>query len=133
MAPRRDVRHAAWRTVSAMACGRRAWRRTRHLGAKAARQGRRQTLLQARAAFEPGTSQDRHRSVAQLSGGKSRDPGACERKARVRQSCSSAEQPRREQPPTDTRTRAAHALLSRPKTHTEISLLLRVDPATFRA
>jgi hypothetical protein len=38
-----------------------------------------------------------------LSGGKSRDPGTCEREARVRQSCSPTEQARREQPPTDAR------------------------------
>ena len=63
---------------------------------KAARQSRCQTLLQACAAFEPGSAQDRHRSVAQLSGGQSRDPGTCEREARVCQSGSSAEQPRRE-------------------------------------
>jgi putative transposase len=34
-------------------------------------------------------------------------------------SCSPAERPRREQPPTDARTRASHARLSRPGTHTE--------------
>src|ERR1700726_679776 len=133
MAPRRDVRHAAWRTAPAMACGRRAWRRTRHLATKAARQSRGQTFLQACAALEPGTAQDRHRSVAQLSGGKSGDPGTCEREARVRQSGRPTEQPRREQPPTNARTRASHARLSRPETHTEISLVLRADPATFRA
>src|SRR5216684_2555523 len=133
MAPRRDVRHAAWRTAPAVACGRRAWRRTRHPDAKAARQSRGQTFFKACAALEPGTAKDRHRSVAQLSGGKSRDPGTCEREARVRQSCGPTEQPRREQPPTDARTRASHARLSRPETHTEISLVLRADPATFRA
>src|ERR1700690_3538208 len=69
---------------------------------KAARQGRGQTFLQAGAALEPRAAQDRHRSVAQLSGGKSRDRRACESETRVRQSCSPAEQPRREQPPTDT-------------------------------
>src|ERR1700688_4764469 len=121
MAPRRDVRHAAWRTAPAVACGRRAWRRTRHLATKAARQSRGQTFLQACAALEPGTAQDRHRSVTQLSGGKSGDPGTGEREARVRQSGRPAEQPRREQPPTDARTRASHARLSRPETHTEAS------------
>src|SRR5258707_3658467 len=95
MAPRRDVRHAAWRTAPAVACGRRAWRRTRHLATKAARQSRGQTFLQACAAVEPGTAQDRHRSVAQLSGGKSADPGTCEREARVRQSGRPTEQPGR--------------------------------------
>src|SRR5882672_6480954 len=133
MAPRRDVRHAAWRTAPAVACGRRAWRRTRHLATKAARQSRGQTFLQACAALEPGTAQDRHRSVAQLSGGKSGDPGTCEREARVRQSGRPNEQPRREQPPTNARTRASHARLSRPETHTEISLVLRADQATLRA
>src|ERR1700688_1062578 len=133
MAPRRDVRHAAWRTAPAVACGRRAWRRTRHLATKAARQSRGQTFLQACAALEPGTAQDRHRSVAQLSGGKSGDPGTCKREARVRQSGRPTEQPRREQPPTNARTRASHARLSRPETHTEISLVLRADQATLRA
>src|ERR1700686_2613969 len=132
MAPRRDVRHAAWRTAPAVACGRRAWRRTRHLATKAARQSRGQTFLQACAALEPGTAQDRHRSVAQLSGGKSGDPGTCKREARVRQSGRPTEQPRREQPPTNARTRASHARLSRPETHTEISLVLRADQATLR-
>ncbi|MGF6902319.1 hypothetical protein P3T22_003596 [Paraburkholderia sp. GAS348] len=93
----------------------------------------RQTFLQARVALEPGTAQDHHRSVAQLSGGKSGDPGTCEREARVCQSGRATEQPCREQPPTDTRTRATHAWLSRPETHTEISLVFRADPATFRA
>ncbi len=37
------------------------------------------------------------------------------------------------QPPADTRTRASNARLSRLETHTEISFVLRVDPATFRA
>ena len=46
--------------------------------------------------------------------GKSRYPGACEGEARVRQSCGSAKQPRREQSPTDPRTRGSHAWLSRP-------------------
>src|SRR5260221_14783880 len=40
---------------------------------------------------------------------------------------------RREQPPTNARTRASHARLSRPETHTEISLVLRADQATLRA
>src|ERR1700692_1098042 len=133
MAPRQDVRHAAWRTAPAVACGRRAWRRTRHLATKAARQSRGQTFLQACAALEPGTAQDRHRSVAQLSGGKSGDPGTCEREARVRQSGRPTEQPGREQPPTNARTRASHARLSRPETHTEISLVLWADQATLRA
>jgi hypothetical protein len=100
---------------------------------KAARQSRGQTFLQACAALEPGTAQDRHRSVAQLSGGKSGDPGTCEREARVRQSGRPTEQPRREQPPTNARTRASHARLSRPETHTEISLVLRADQAILRA
>jgi putative transposase len=64
---------------------------------------------------------------------KSRDPGTCKREARVRKSGSATKQPRREQPSTDTRTRASHARLSRPETHKEISLVLRADPATFRA
>src|SRR3984893_13140054 len=132
MAPRRDVRHAAWRTAPAVACGRRAWRRTRHLATKAARQSRGQTFLQACAALEPRAAQDRHRSVAQLSGGKSGDPGTCEREARVRQSGRPTEQPGGEQPPTDARTRASHARLSRPETHTKISLVLRADTATLR-
>jgi len=136
MAPRRDVHHPAWRTLPAVACGGRAWRRTGHPGAKAARQGRRQTLLQACAAPEPGAAQDRHRSVAQLSGGKSRDPRTCEREARVRQSCSPTEQPRREQPPTDARTRASHppgglpsgrAWFSQPRTHASVLVELRTD------
>jgi len=33
---------------------------------KASRQGRRQTLLQARTALIPGATQDRHRSIAQI-------------------------------------------------------------------
>ncbi len=41
---------------------------------KAARQGRRQTLLQSLAALEPGSPQDRHRSVTQLSGPKREIP-----------------------------------------------------------
>src|SRR5471030_1202112 len=102
------------RTLPAVACGGRAWCRTRHPGTKAARQGRRQTLLQACAALESNAAQDCHGSTAQLSGGKSRDPGVGEREARVRQSCSPAEQSCREQPPTDPRTRALHAWLSRP-------------------
>src|ERR1700730_6744022 len=84
MAPRRDVRHAAWRTAPAVACGRRAWRRTRHLATKAARQSRGQTFLQACAALEPRAAQDRHRSTAQLSGRKGRNSGVDEREARVR-------------------------------------------------
>src|SRR3981189_2350833 len=60
---------------------------------KAARQSRGQMFLQACVALEPGTAQDRHRSVAQLSGGKSGDPGTCEREARVRQSGRPVEQP----------------------------------------
>jgi len=83
--------------------------------------------------FEPGAPQDRHRSVAQLSGGKSRDPGTCEGEARVRQSGGPIKQPGGEQPPTDTRTRASHARLSRREMHAEIPLVLRADPATFRA
>jgi transposase-like protein len=51
----------------------------------------------------------------------------------VRQSGRPTEQPRREQPPTNARTRASHARLSRPETHTEISLVLRADQATLRA
>ena len=52
--------------------------------------------------------------------------------------CSSGEssptkQPGREPPSTDTRTRASHARLSQPETHTTISLVLRADSATFRA
>jgi transposase-like protein len=35
--------------------------------------------------------------------------------------------------PTNTRARAAHARLSRPETHAEISVVLRADPVTFRA
>src|ERR1700709_579099 len=130
MAPRRGVRHAAWRTAPAVACGRRAWRRTRHLATKAARQSRGQTFLQACAALKLGTAQDSQQSVAQLSGGKSGDPGTCEREARVRQSGRPPEQPGREQPPTN--ARASHARLSRPETHTEISLVLRADQATLR-
>jgi hypothetical protein len=57
VAPRRDVRHPAWRTVPAVACGRRAWHRTRHPATKAARQGRGQTFLQARAALAPSAMQ----------------------------------------------------------------------------
>ena len=98
---------------------------------KAARQSRCQALLQACAAFEPGSAQDRHRPVAQLSGGKSRDSRTCEREARVRQSGRSTEQPGGEQPPADTRTRAAHARLSRPETHPEIPPVLWADPAYF--
>ncbi len=83
-------------------------------------------------AFEPGSAQDRHRSVAQLSGGKSRDSRTCEREARVRQSGRSTEQPGGEQPPADTRTRASNARLSRPEAHTRISLVLRTGQATLR-
>ena len=67
------------------------------------------------AAFEPGAAHDRHRSVAQLSGGESRDPGTCERQACVHQSCGPTEQRRREQPSTDARTRATHARFRDPK------------------
>src|SRR6202790_3619122 len=84
MAPRQDVRHTAWRTAPAVACGRRAWRRTGHLATKAARQSRGQTFLQACAALEPRAAQDRHRSTAQLSGRKGRNSGVDEREARVR-------------------------------------------------
>jgi putative transposase len=38
-----------------------------------------------------------------------------------------AEQPGGEQTPTNTRTRASHAWLSRPEAHTRISLLLRTS------
>ncbi len=83
-------------------------------------------------AFEPGTGQDRHRSVAQLSGGKSRDTEPCECEASVCQIGSSAEQPREEilQP---ARERAPHARFTRPETHTEISVVLRTDQAQFAA
>jgi putative transposase len=84
-----------------------------------------------RAALEPGASKDRHRSVAQLSGGKSRDPGTCECEARVRQSSSPTEQSGREQPSANTRTQASHARLSQPETHTKISLLFRSDPSAI--
>jgi transposase-like protein len=70
--------------------------------------------------------------VAQLSGGQSRDPGTGECEAPVRQSCSPTEQSGREQPSTNTRTRASHARLSRPQTHPEISLVFRAGPSTFR-
>src|SRR5713226_1381924 len=101
---------------------------------KSGAKSRSQTFLQACAALEPGNAQDRHRSTAQLSGRKGRNPGTCAREARVRKSGPPVEQPGREQPSTDARTRASHARLSRPETHTEVSLVLRadIDPATFR-
>src|SRR5271156_1163379 len=55
-------------------------------------------------------------------------PELANAQARVRQSGSPAEQPGREQPPTDARTRASRARISRPETHTEVSLVLRADP-----
>lgn len=88
---------------------------------------------QARAAFLPSAAQDRHRSVAQLSGGESRDPGAGERQTRVRQSRRPGEQSGREQSPADPRTGAAHARLSRPEAHTGVPIELRPHPAALRA
>jgi len=49
-------------------------------------------FFQASAALEPRATQNHHRSVAQLSGSKGRNPRAGERKARVRQSGGPAEQ-----------------------------------------
>lgn len=43
------------------------------------------------------------------------------------------EQPCLEQPPADPQARTPDVRLSQPETHTEISPLLRADPATFRA
>src|SRR5579864_9463504 len=129
------------RTVSAVACGRRAWCRTRHPATKAARQSRGPTLVQACAALQPRAAQDRHRSTAQLSGRKGRNSGVGGRKVRLRKNGCQAEQPGGEQPSTDARTRASHpprglpsgrARLSRPETHTTISLPLRADTATLR-
>ncbi|MGF6979971.1 hypothetical protein QFZ94_008488 [Paraburkholderia sp. JPY465] len=42
-------------------------------------------VLQPGAAFDAGVPQDRHRSIAQLSGGESKHPGTAEREACVRQ------------------------------------------------
>ena len=93
----------------------------------------RPNAFQACAAVESGSAQDRHCSVARPPGGQNRNPGAREREAHVRQSCSPAEQPGREQPSTDARTGAPHARLSRPDTHAQIPIVLRSHPATFRA
>jgi putative transposase len=49
------------------------------------------------------------------SGAKVRNSGVGEREARVRKSGRPAEQPGGEQPPSNARTRASHARLSRPK------------------
>jgi hypothetical protein len=78
-------------------------------------------------------AQDRHRSIAQLSGGESRHPGTDQREACVRQGCGPSQQPRREQPSTHAGARAAHARLSRPEAHASFSVELRSDPAALRA
>ena|SRR5450830_1090393 len=61
--------------------------------------GRSETLLQARARRLPaGTTQDRHRPIAQLPGREGRDRAACQCPARLREGQCSREQPRRKQP-----------------------------------
>jgi putative transposase len=47
---------------------------------------------------KPGATQDRYRSIAQLSGSESRHPGIGKREACVRQGCGPCQQSRREQP-----------------------------------
>jgi len=69
-----------------------------------------QNVSSSVAALEPGAAQDRHRSTAQLSGRKGRNPGTCAREAYVRKSGRPVEQPGREQPSTDTRTRASRRM-----------------------
>lgn len=54
------------RVVPAVTCSRRARRRTRHLAATPARQGRRQSILQACAALQPDATQDRFLSHSPL-------------------------------------------------------------------
>src|SRR5258706_4531472 len=89
----------------------------------------RQAVFQARAALEPGATQDRHRSISQLSGGESRHPGAGQREARVRQGCGPCQQPCGEQPSAHSGAREAHARLSRPEAHADLPVELRSDPA----
>ena len=59
----------ARRAVFVVARGRRAWPRTRRVGAKASQQGRGEALLSAGVAFKPSAEKDRYRPTAQLSGG----------------------------------------------------------------
>ena len=99
---------------------------------KASRQVRRQTFLQACTSLEPGATQDRHRSIAQLSGSESRHPGARQREARVRQGRGPCQQPCREQASAHAGARAAHARLSRPEAHAGFPVELRSDPSALR-
>ena len=68
-------------------------------------------------AFLSGTAQDRRRPVTQLPGFQGWHPGVRHRQAHVREGRRPREQPRREQPSADPRTRAAHARISRPEAH----------------
>jgi hypothetical protein len=99
---------------------------------KAARQGRRQTFLQACAALEPGATQDRYRSIAQLSGRECRHPGIGKREACVRQGCGPCQQSCREQPSAHAGARAAYARLSRPEAHAGFPVEIRSDPSARR-
>ncbi|KGX16058.1 iS6 family ISRH1-like transposase [Burkholderia pseudomallei] len=100
--------------------------------AEAARQGRSEALFPACAAFLSGIVQHRHRPVTQLPGCQGWHPGARQRQARVREGRRPREQPRREQPSADPRTRATHAGISRPEAHSGFPRELRADPPALR-
>lgn len=81
----------------------------------------------------PGVAQDHHRPAAQLYRRQARDlrTGGCP--TCVRQGSRPREQSRREQPPTDSGTRASYARVARPATHATLPVVLWSDPPTFRA
>ncbi|MGF6734714.1 hypothetical protein OKW50_006886 [Paraburkholderia youngii] len=133
MAPRRDVRRAAWRTAPAVACGRRAWRRTRLLLQKRRDKAAAKRFFKRVLRSRPVPRKIVTDQLSSCAAAKAEIPELVNVKhvfakaaARLNNRAENSHQPTREREPP-------HARLSRPETHSEISLVLRADQATLRA
>lgn len=114
MASGRDVHHAARRTVPAVVRGGQAWRRVRipvQCGATRPGPNASESVCCTQA---PCCARSSPINCAACSR-KRRDPGACKREARVRQSSCQNERLSGEQSPTAARTRASHGGFREPK------------------